>query len=219
MKRNTITLVIAGLLLLNDLWSPSPAFAEPQQLIFSHVVSANTPKGRMALLFKDIVETKMGDQYEVVIHENASLMSDVAAVDAVANGAIHFAAPALSKFDNYTEKLKVFDLPFLFPDMAAVSRFQESPKGQSLTPRERRIFLYAINLSTAYGNAVALAKSRNDRIEIHNMKDIVLTKLTPKELARWRTIMKPIWAEYESVIGEDVINAALASSGGLAPVK
>jgi C4-dicarboxylate-binding protein DctP len=41
-------------------------------------------------------------------------------------------APSLSKFDRYTKKIQIFDLPFLFDDIAAVDRFQASPAGKSL---------------------------------------------------------------------------------------
>ena len=41
-------------------------------------------------------------------------------------------APSLSKFDRYTKKLQVFDLPFLFDDVAAVDKFQASEVGQGL---------------------------------------------------------------------------------------
>ena len=45
---------------------------------------------------------------------------------------MQFIAPSLSKFDRYTKKLQVFDLPFLFDDLEAVDRFQDSPQGQAL---------------------------------------------------------------------------------------
>ncbi|KIZ43188.1 DctP family TRAP transporter solute-binding subunit, partial [Rhodopseudomonas palustris] len=41
-------------------------------------------------------------------------------------------APSLSKFDKFTKKIQVFDLPFLFNDLAAVDRFQEGKAGQGL---------------------------------------------------------------------------------------
>lgn len=47
-------------------------------------------------------------------------------------GDVQMAAPALSKFDRYTGQLQIFDLPFLFKDMAAVEKFQQSDKGQEL---------------------------------------------------------------------------------------
>jgi C4-dicarboxylate-binding protein DctP len=47
-------------------------------------------------------------------------------------GDVQIAAPSLSKFKRFTKKLQLFDLPFLFKDMAAVERFQQSDKGQEL---------------------------------------------------------------------------------------
>ena len=40
--------------------------------------------------------------------------------------------PSLSKFKKYTKKLQIFDLPFLFNDIDAVDRFQQSEAGQKL---------------------------------------------------------------------------------------
>src|SRR3546814_1389735 len=42
------------------------------------------------------------------------------------------AAPSLSKFEKYTKKFRIFDLPFLFEDIEAVDRFQASDAGQDL---------------------------------------------------------------------------------------
>ena len=121
-----------ALLGLISLLLPMLLWAEPQPLVFSHVVSPNTPKGKMAEMFKSMIERTLGDRYEIVIHANADLMDDDEAVAAIAEGRIHFAAPSLSKFEGFTQQLKVFDLPFLFPDMDAVNRFQQSPTGQAL---------------------------------------------------------------------------------------
>ncbi len=128
MNRRTLPSLLGLIALL----MPMLLWAAPQQLILSHVVSPDTPKGKMAEMFKSIIEKKLGDRYEIIIHSNASLMDDDEAVSAIAEGRIHFAAPSLSKFESYTQQLKVFDLPFLFPDMNAVNRFQKSPTGQAL---------------------------------------------------------------------------------------
>jgi C4-dicarboxylate-binding protein DctP len=47
-------------------------------------------------------------------------------------GDVHIAAPSLSKFEKYTKQVQLFDLPFLFNDMAAVDRFQQGPTGKKL---------------------------------------------------------------------------------------
>jgi len=53
-------------------------------------------------------------------------------MEAMLLGDVQFIAPSLSKFARYTKKLQVFDLPFLFDDIAAVDRFQNSAQGKAL---------------------------------------------------------------------------------------
>ena len=53
-------------------------------------------------------------------------------LEALLLGDVQLAAPSLSKFERYTKKYRVFDLPFLFEDMEAVDKFQSSEVGQSL---------------------------------------------------------------------------------------
>ena len=48
------------------------------------------------------------------------------------NGDVQMAAPSLSKFEQFTKKFRIFDLPFMFEDVAAVDRFQSSETGQAL---------------------------------------------------------------------------------------
>jgi len=60
------------------------------------------------------------------------LFGDAKELEALLLGDVHFIAPSLSKFDRYTKKVQVFDLPFLFDDIAAVDRFQASAHGHAL---------------------------------------------------------------------------------------
>jgi len=53
-------------------------------------------------------------------------------MEALLLGDVQIIAPSLSKFDRYTKKLQVFDLPFMFNDIAAVDRFQHSAEGKAL---------------------------------------------------------------------------------------
>ncbi|MCE9679436.1 TRAP transporter substrate-binding protein [Shewanella sp. AS1] len=108
------------------------AFAEPTELKFSHVVAENTPKGQMALKFKELVEKRLPGKYTVSVFPNSQLFGDNNELSALLLNDVQFVAPSLSKFERYTKKLQLFDLPFLFKDMAAVDRFQQSEAGQSL---------------------------------------------------------------------------------------
>ena len=44
-------------------------------------------------------------------------------------GDVQLAAPSLSKFETFTKKFRIFDLPFMFTDIDAVDRFQNSAAG------------------------------------------------------------------------------------------
>ncbi|MDF2182610.1 TRAP transporter substrate-binding protein [Neptuniibacter sp. CAU 1671] len=113
--------------------------AAPIEIKFSHVVAENTPKGQMALKFRDLVKERLGDDKVVVeVFPNSQLFGDNKVLEAMLLGDVQMAAPALSKFQKYTDQLQVFDLPFLFKDMAAVERFQQGPEGQKLLDSLRK---------------------------------------------------------------------------------
>ncbi len=109
-----------------------PATASEIVIKFSHVVSDNTPKGQGAELFKKLVEERLAGKVRVEVYANSSLFGDSKELEALALGDVQMLAPSLSKFDRYTPKLAVFDLPFLFDDIAAVDRFQAGESGQAL---------------------------------------------------------------------------------------
>jgi C4-dicarboxylate-binding protein DctP len=128
-----LTGLICGLIALAFTLSTfNTAFAKPIVIKFSHVVAENTPKGKMANKFRDLVEERLDGKVEVEVYPNAQLFGDNKVLSAMLLGDVQMAAPALSKFQKYTTKLQLFDLPFLFKNMDAVERFQNSPQGQKL---------------------------------------------------------------------------------------
>lgn len=115
------------------------AFAAPVTIKFSHVVAENTPKGQMALKFKELAESRLPGKVNVEVYPNSQLFGDGKVLEAMLLGDVQIAAPSLSKFKKYTKQLQVYDLPFLFKDMEAVDRFQKGPVGQELlTSLEKR---------------------------------------------------------------------------------
>lgn len=113
-------------------FSGGAAAQTPIKIKFSHVVADATPKGQGALWFKQEVEKKLAGKVVVEVYPNSSLFGDAKEMEALALGDVQIIAPSLSKFDKFTKKLQVFDLPFLFDDIAAIDRFQKTKLGQSL---------------------------------------------------------------------------------------
>jgi C4-dicarboxylate-binding protein DctP len=124
--------LLAATLMSGLLALPGVALAEPIVIKFSHVVAEQTPKGQAALKFKEVAEKKLPGKVQVQVFPSSQLFGDAKELEALLLGDVQFIAPSLSKFDRYTKKIQVFDLPFLFDDLDAVDRFQASPAGKGL---------------------------------------------------------------------------------------
>jgi C4-dicarboxylate-binding protein DctP len=125
-------LATAGVAALAIALPLATAAQQPMVIKFSHVVAENTPKGQGALKFKELAEKKLPGKVQVQVFPSSQLFGDAKELEALLLGDVQLIAPSLSKFDRYTKKIQIFDLPFLFDDIEAVDRFQESPAGQSL---------------------------------------------------------------------------------------
>jgi C4-dicarboxylate-binding protein DctP len=104
----------------------------PILIKFPHVTAPATPKGQAAERFKDLVEQRLAGRVVVEVYPSGQLMSDDDSLDGLAFGEVQMIAISLSKLDRLTDRFQVFDLPFLFPDLATVERFQASPGGRSM---------------------------------------------------------------------------------------
>src|SRR5690606_22070135 len=125
-----IFIVLASSVALS--FSASSLAQQPITIKFSHVVADATPKGQGALKFKEIAEKLLPGKVKVEVFPNSQLFGDAKEMEALLLGDVQLIAPSLSKFDRYTKKLQLFDLPFLFDDMDAVDRFQHSENSKKL---------------------------------------------------------------------------------------
>jgi len=101
-------------------------------LKFSHVVDPNTPKGRAASFFEKRLEQLSKNRIDVQVFPSSQLYTDDAVLKALKLDTVQMAAPSFSKFSEIVPQLELFDLPFLFKDMAHVHRMQDGKEGQKL---------------------------------------------------------------------------------------
>jgi C4-dicarboxylate-binding protein DctP len=104
----------------------------PYVIKFPHVTAPATPKGQMAQRFKDLAEERFPGRVRVEVYPSAQLMEDTESIEALAFGEVQMIATSQSVFDRLTARFQVFDLPFLFPNLPAVERFQRSAAGREL---------------------------------------------------------------------------------------
>ncbi|HXX03149.1 MAG TPA: DctP family TRAP transporter solute-binding subunit [Xanthobacteraceae bacterium] len=106
-----------------------PAFAdEPIVIKFSHVVSPDAPKGKAAVLFKELAEKYTNSRVKVEIYPNSSLYKDKEELEALQLGSVQLLAPSISKFGPLgVREFDIFDLPFLMSDDAHARQMMASP--------------------------------------------------------------------------------------------
>ncbi len=100
---------------------------------FSHVTAAKGhPKGEAAARLAERVNAEMNGKVCMQVFPNKQLYNDKKVLEAMLLGDVQMAAPSLSKFEKYTRQFRIFDLPFMFTDIAAVDHFQNSAAGDHL---------------------------------------------------------------------------------------
>ncbi|QGX96814.1 DctP family TRAP transporter solute-binding subunit [Roseovarius faecimaris] len=100
---------------------------------FSHVTNTDKhPKGIAASLLEQRVNEEMNGKACMEVYPNSTLYDDNKVLEALLQGDVQLAAPSLSKFEAFTKKYRIFDLPFMFKDINAVDAFQASETGQAL---------------------------------------------------------------------------------------
>ena len=106
---------------------------------FSHVTNTDKhPKGIAASLLEKRVNEEMDGKACMEVFPSSQLYNDDQVLEAMLAGDVQMAAPSLSKFEKFTKKFRLFDLPFMFDDIEAVNRFQLSEDGQKLKNAMRR---------------------------------------------------------------------------------
>lgn len=100
---------------------------------FSHVTNTDKhPKGIAATLLAERVNTEMNGKACMEVFPNSTLYTDEKVLEAMLQGDVQMAAPSLSLFEPITKQFRLFDLPFMFKNIAAVDEFQSSEVGQKM---------------------------------------------------------------------------------------
>jgi C4-dicarboxylate-binding protein DctP len=124
---------VFGVLLVATANSAVAQQSGPIIIKFSHVVAADTPKGKGAERFKQLAEERTQGRVKVEVYPNSTLYKDKEEVEALQIGAVQMLAPSLAKFGPLgVKEFEVFDLPYIFPDKAVLQRVEDGPIGAAL---------------------------------------------------------------------------------------
>src|SRR5665648_226315 len=112
---------------------PSTATADAPIIVkFSHVTTAETPKGKAANKFKELLEQKTDGRMKVEVYPSSQLYGDKEELEQAQAGNVQIIAPSITKLVGLNPKVQYVDLPFLFPNNEAVYKFWASDANKDL---------------------------------------------------------------------------------------
>jgi len=135
------TAVAAAALAVGMTTTTAMAACEEGEVVikFSHVTNTDKhPKGIAASLLEQRVNDEMDGKACMEVFPNSTLYDDNKVLEALLQGDVQLAAPSLSKFEAFTKKYRLFDLPFMFKNIEAVDAFQASDAGQAMKDAMQR---------------------------------------------------------------------------------
>ena len=128
-------LAAAALLLI----AQAATAADPIVIKFSHVVAADTPKGKAAAMFAQKAGELTKGKVKVEVYANSTLYKDKEEMEALQLGAVQMLAPSLAKFGPLgVKEFEVFDLPFIFDNTAELHKVTQGPFARLPTARSAR---------------------------------------------------------------------------------
>ncbi len=111
----------------------SVAAQQPIIIKFSHVVAADTPKGKAAEFFANKAGELTKGKVKVEVYANSTLYKDKEEMEALQLGAVQMLAPSLAKFGPLgVKEFEVFDLPYIFDGYEQLHKVTTGDVGKQL---------------------------------------------------------------------------------------
>src|SRR5678816_3314173 len=109
-------------------WAQAPIVIK-----LSHVVAADTPKGKGTEFFAKRAAELTKGRVKVEVYPNSQLYKDKEEMEALQLGSVQMLAPSLSKFAPLgVKEFEIFDFPYIFDSYADLHKVTEGPVGKSL---------------------------------------------------------------------------------------
>ncbi len=114
-------------------FSANAVAQQPIVIKFSHVVAADTPKGKASEFFAKRAGELTKGKVKVEVYANSTLYKDKEEMEALQLGAVQMLAPSLAKFAPLgVKEFELFDLPYLFDDYKELHAVTTGPVGKAL---------------------------------------------------------------------------------------
>jgi len=118
-----------------------PAQAAEITLRAGHTNAAGEPQDEGLKILKAKLEAATGGKATIEIFANGVLGNELQLIEGVALGSIDMVVPSNAAFTNFVPEMRVFDMPFLFKDMAHLDKAVSGPAFDELkAPAQKKGF-------------------------------------------------------------------------------
>lgn len=116
LKRMCAILLAAGLALgsVSSMSGCASVSSGKRIVRISHAQSETHPEHLGLLKFKEYIEERLGDKYEIQIYPNELLGGAQKAIELTQTGAIDFVVAGTANLENFADVYEVFSMPYLF---------------------------------------------------------------------------------------------------------
>lgn len=151
----------------------APAFAQtPKTLKFGYILSANSQLGAGGSVFAAEIIKRTNGRYKIEQYPNSALGGEVEMLKGVQLGTIDLAFITGAPLPNFVPDVGVFNIPFIFRDLAHAHAVLDGPIGQSYLEKFHEKDLVAL----AWGEN-GMRHITNSKHEIRNPEDLKGLKL------------------------------------------
>lgn len=104
----------------------------PLIIKFAHVTTSDSPKGKAADRFKELMEKYSDGKVKVEVYPSSQLYGDKDEMEALQLGNVQIIAPSVTKLVGLNPQFQIVDMPFLFKDRDAFLKFFDGEDGERL---------------------------------------------------------------------------------------
>lgn len=115
LKKSSILMLITGIILGCAAFTGGCGMKSEKRIVrIAHSQSETHPEHLGLLKFKEYIEEKLGDKYEVQIYPNELLGGQTKVIELSQTGAIDFVVVGTPNLENFADVYEVFSMPYLF---------------------------------------------------------------------------------------------------------
>ena len=104
----------------------------PLIIKFSHVTTAESPKGKASTRFAELMAEKTDGRVKVEVYPSSQLYGDKDELEALQAGNVQVIAPSATKLVGFNPAFQIVDMPFLFKNHESVLKFWDGELGKQL---------------------------------------------------------------------------------------